>query len=166
MYAVGLNPRGVAVDGKGRIWVACENSSEVYRIDPRREEVVAWPGFPGATSVGDGTGFAHARVVQPGLDPDGDGISSGVEISHACNPFDGTLPEIGRSSPSEGSVEGGAVLTLEGCGFTGLADPRVVVGGQETTGEQVVDGFFIETVLPAHTVGGLLDVELYDAMFD
>lgn len=163
-YATGGgNLRGVAIDGKGLAWVTAEGSGTVIRIDARLDQITSFPGFPGAASFGDGTGFAHALVVAPGGDVDADGLASGTEIANGCNPFSALLPELGSLSPAGGSVEGGQDLQIGGCGFLGLGAPGLTIGGTAASDVQVLGNFLLAATAPAGAVGGLADVVLQEA---
>lgn len=163
VYPVGSVPSGISIDGRGEAWVACVGSDEVYRLDPILNVATPYGGFPGASGFGDASGFARARVVDPNGDVDGDLVNNVEEIDVFCNPFDATLPEIGRISFREASIEGGAILEMTGCGFTGIVSPEVFIGLFPTPNVLVVSDSLLEITLPEASVVGLLDVELRDA---
>ncbi|MGE3166939.1 MAG: hypothetical protein AB7O52_18700 [Planctomycetota bacterium] len=164
VYATGTSPVGICIDGRGAAWVNASGSNTVYRINARQNIVTPYPGLLGVTGIGDCTGLARAHVVQPGGDVDGDAITNGAEIAAGCNPFDPVLPAMGRVTPSEVSIEGGAPLTVSGCGFSMLAMPEVDLGLVTTFVPSLVDDLHLIGTAPVRSVTGALDATLVDGM--
>ncbi|MEM7167169.1 MAG: IPT/TIG domain-containing protein [Planctomycetota bacterium] len=164
IFSVGANPRGVAVDGRGRAWVACQGDNTVHRIDPRTGSSTSYPGFSQVAIAGDSSGLARARIVDPNGDVDADTISNSAELAVLCNPFDSTLPEIGRVTPTQGSIEGGSTLSVEGCGFLQVTTPQLFLGTNNVTPITVVDDFLITGPVPPGSVTATaLETRLADA---
>lgn len=167
VYTVGANPRGVAIDGDGRAWVACQGNNSVHRIDPRLGSNVAFPGLSQVVIAGDCSGLARARLVDPNGDVDADTIPNGQEIALQCNPFDASLPEIGRVTPSLGSIEGGVTLTVEGCGFSAITTPQLFLGATAVTPLTIVDNFQITAPVPTGVVtAAAVDTRLVDGVVE
>lgn len=164
VYSTGTSPVGICIDGRGAAWVTASGSGTVYRIDARRNIVTPFTGLTGVTGIGDCTGFARAHVIQPSGDVDGDAISNGAEIAAGCNPFDPTLPALGRVTPAELSIEGGAPLTVSGCGYSALTAPQVEIGAFTTFVPTLVDDLNLVGTAPARSVSPPLDATLVDGV--
>lgn len=82
------SPSGVAIDGKGFVWVTDDASDTANRFDPDGMPVDSVMVGDAPEFIGDATGIVQANVLRQLLDFDGDMFGNSLEVDTGANPFD------------------------------------------------------------------------------
>ncbi len=163
-FSVLVAPRGITVAGDGTIWVSTYTAGigdSLVRLRPDGVQLEGVLVDYGPLNHGDGSGFAHANVVDPQGDADRDGWTNAEEISAHTNPLSrASHPvEVSTIFPASGPVSGGNRVRIEGRGIAPPVEVRIA-GTPAGNMSLVVGGVEVEVPPGAFPPAGAVDVEV------
>ena len=92
-FAQDDEPYGIAIDGNGSGWIACNNAGKVVHVSADLASSKSYALAAGLRAIGDMTGFTVPAVLVPHGDDDADKYLNGEETAVGSNPFDaGSVP--------------------------------------------------------------------------